>query len=71
MNNSVNELFGGVFQIAALVVSLAVLAVLINGGSNTAGIIRSSAAGFSDILRTASGGGSNGVGFSGGGVGTI
>jgi hypothetical protein len=70
MGNSVNDMFGGVFQIAALVVSLAVLAVLINGGSKTAGIISSAAGGFSEILTSASGGGSNGMSFgSVGGVG--
>ena len=69
MGNSVNELFSGVAQIAALVVSLAVLAVLINGGSNTAGIISSTASGFSEVLQSASGGGQNGL--TGGSIGGI
>lgn len=58
--NSVNQLFSGVFEIAALVVSLAVLAVLVKS-PNTGNVIKSGAGGFSEILSAAMG---NSGGFS-------
>lgn len=52
--NSVTELFKGVFEIAALVVSLAVLAVLVQS-SGTPKVIQSASSGFEGILSTAMG----------------
>ena len=61
--NSVTQLFAGIFEIAALLVSLAVLAVLIKNASGTASVIQASSSGFSDVLATAMGnsGGAMGI----------
>lgn len=50
--NSVNELFRNLAEIAALIVSLAVLAVILQS-PNTSSVIGTSAQGFSRILGTA------------------
>lgn len=51
--NSVQQLFAGIFEIAALVVSLAVLATLVTNAQGTATVIGAASGGFSDVLRTA------------------
>jgi len=52
--NSVNELFRGLFEIAALVVSLAVLAVLLQS-SNTSSVIQAGGNAFSTSLQAGMG----------------
>lgn len=50
--NSVNELFRALAEIAALVISLAVLAVILQS-PNTSSVISSTAQGFEGVLGTA------------------
>ena len=63
--NSVNELFRALAEIAALVISLAVLAVILQS-PNTSSVISATAGGFEGVLGTAeninSGGTGTGVG---------
>jgi PRD1 phage membrane DNA delivery len=66
--NSVNELFKDIFEIAALVVSLAVLAVILQS-PNTSNVIGSATGGFSNVLGTAMGKGGGGGGNLFGGLG--
>ena len=63
--NTVSELFKGLFDIAALLISLAVLAVLIDNASGTSSVIRSASSGFGNVLSTAMGQGGGGLGMSG------
>jgi hypothetical protein len=55
MNNSVTQLFSGVFEIFALVISLAVLATLVTNASGTSQVIQASTSGLSGLIRTAMG----------------
>lgn len=52
--NSVNEIIRALLEIAGLVISLAVLAVILQS-QNTSNVISSSSKGFSDVLKTAMG----------------
>ena len=53
--NSVSELFKGLFDVAALLISLAVLAVLVTNAQGTSSVIQSATGGFAALLHTAMG----------------
>jgi len=68
--NSVNELFRGLIEIAGLIVSLAVLAVILQS-SNTSSVLTSSGTAFSNVLKTAMGSTGSGGMLSNGGANNL
>ncbi len=69
--NTVSEIFKGLFDIAALLISLAVLAVLVENAGGTSQVLGSASSGFSDVLSTAMGHSSGFGGLSTSGVGGV
>lgn len=66
-----NNIWGGIVQVALAIVGLAILAVIVSNNANTAGVISSAGSAFASDLSAAVSpvtGGGLGFGFSGSGV---
>lgn len=68
--NTVSEIFKGLFDIAALLISLAVLAVIVENAGGSSQVLNAASSGFSGVLATAMGQG-GGLHLSSAGVGGV